>query len=318
MPFSNLWSAVRLDRSISFVPSGSGPGAPPPPLDNPRRADDERPPRRPIARTLAVLAAVAITTGSASLFVRDTPGIEYYATRVGERRPLPLRDGSVITLNTDTQLKIRRDGTILYVRILKGEVHFNMLPNPQRRLIVSVGDRLDVIDIATIFDIRLNDSGGARITVQEGQVELSAAQLADVQLRQNQQAAVDFGPGQLAIRTRAVSPAAIERQLSWLQGQLVFICEPLSNVAREFNRYNRTRIEITDSLTGEIQIGGIFSTTEPDIFAKDVMLMTPNLRLESIPGPDGTHVLRLHQASHSKQQSAPISNCAPDKSFDQP
>jgi transmembrane sensor len=328
MPFPNLWSAVRSDRSpsmiwpvgipISLVPTDSGPGAPPHPPDNPRRADDERPQRRPIARTLAVLAAVAITTGSASLFVRDTPGIEYYATRVGERRPLPLRDGSVITLNTDTKLKIRRDGPTLYVRILKGEVHFNMLPNPQRRLIVSVGDRLDVIDIATIFDIRLTDSGGARITVQEGQVELSAAQLADVQLRQNQQAAVDFGPGQLAIRTRAISPAEIERQLSWLQGHLVYQCETLSNVAREFNRYNRTHIEITDSLTGAIQVGGIFSTTDPDTFAKGVMRMTPNLLLDSIPGPDGTHVLKLHQGPHSKQQSSFTSNCTPNPSFDQP
>jgi transmembrane sensor len=267
---------------------------------------------------LAVLAAVAITTGSASLFVRDTPGIEYYETGVGERWPLPMRDGSVITLNTDTQLKIRRDGTTLFVQILKGEAHFNMRPNPQRRLIVSVGDRLDVIDIATIFDIRLTDSGRARITVQEGQVELSAAHLADVQLRQNQQATVDSGPGQLAIRTRAILPEEIERQLSWLQGHLVYKCEALGNVAREFNRYNRTHIEITDSLTAEIKVGGMFSTTDPDTFAKGVLHMFPNLRLDSSAGPDGTHVLRLHQPPHSKQQSSPTSNCTPNPSFDQP
>jgi transmembrane sensor len=308
-----LWPVAT---KIQFVPTDSGSGTPPPSRKQPRKDTNDRPSSQTLARTLAVLAAVAITTGSASLFVGDTPAFEYYSTRVGEQRPLPLKDGSIITLNTDSQVKMRHDGQTLYVRILRGEVYFNMLRDPQRRLIVSIGDRLNVIDVATIFDIRLIDSEGARITVQEGQVQLSAAQLADVQLHQNQQAIVDSGPGQLAIRTRTLSSMGIDRQLSWLHGYLSFKCESLSNVAKEFNRYNRTQIEVKDLPTSQVQIGGSFSTSDPGTFAKGVAEASPNVRLKSVPGPDGTNTLQLQQATHSNLPNLIPPSCTADSSVD--
>jgi transmembrane sensor len=261
---------------------------------------------------LAALMAIVLTTATASLFVQDTRAIQYYLTRVGEQKPLHLKDGSVITLNTDTLINFRRDGSKVYVRLFKGEVHFNMPPNPGRTLIVSVGDRLDVIDTATIFDVRLTETGEARVTVQEGRVELSASYLAHVQLLQNQQAQVISEPTRLAIHTQHKAPQEIERQLSWLHGYLDFRCETLANAAAEFNRYNLTHIEVMDEATGKVHIGGTFSTSDPVNFAHALVeLSKPNILMETVHTAQATTVLRLSQAPQQREGRPNPMACTP-------
>jgi transmembrane sensor len=268
--------------------------------------------RESFSRPVAALIAIVVTIATGSLFVRDTRAVQYYSTRVGEQKPLPLKDGSVITLNTDTQINLRRDGSTLYVRLFKGEVHFNMLPNPGRTLIVSVGDRLEIIDTATIFDVRLTETGEAGIIVQEGRVELSAADLAHVELLQNQQAKVTSGPTQLAIRTQNENPHEIERQLSWLHGYLDFRCETLANAAGEFNRYNLTHIELMDEPTKKLQIGGMFSTLDPMNFAQALVEVSkPNIQLDKARTAQGTLVLRLSQATLPRGSRARPMRCTP-------
>lgn len=119
------------------------------------------------ATTRLLVAAVAILTLSGSQLVGDTINISYVDTRVGELRSIGLSDGSTITLNTDSQIKTRTDGTSLHVEVLRGEVLFAMKPNSMRHLSVAAGD-LDIFDTATIFDVRLSGDGQVRVTVQEG------------------------------------------------------------------------------------------------------------------------------------------------------
>jgi len=222
------------------------------------------PSRDPKTRFLATLTALMLTTASLALFVRDTPGMEYYSTPIGEQLPVHLRDGSVITLNTDTSIKLRRDGSTLSIRILKGEVHFNMLPNPKRHLIVSVGDRIEIVDTATIFDVRVIDPGGARVIVQEGEVKVSIAYLADVQLRANQETTVDSDQDRVAIRTHKIRPRQIAREFSWLQGYLDFQCEPLGEAAKEFNRYNTSQVQVDPSIDDSYRLSGTFDAEHPE------------------------------------------------------
>jgi transmembrane sensor len=257
-------------------------------------------PRPPPLRSLPLLGAFLITAAWVSLFVRDTHNMESYETRVGERLALPQQDGSVITLNTNSSMKMRHDGETLYVQIVRGEVHFNMTWNPYRRLVVSIADRVEVIDIATIFDIRLTDDG-ARITVKEGHVELSVPHMTHLQLHENQQASIAVGPASLAIHARNVSSREVERQLSWLEGYLDFQCETLANAAREFNRYNLSRIEILDEPTRKLQIGGTFASTDAATFADAIAQVRPNVILDSVPtATEGVRILRLRQDPKSR------------------
>jgi len=49
---------------------------------------------------------------------------------------------------------------------------------------------------------------------------------------------------------------------AWTQRELVFVSTPLTEVAREFNRYNTRQLTIEDSALGHINITGVFSSTD--------------------------------------------------------
>lgn len=259
------------------------------------------------ASTRLLLAAVAITLLSGSQFVGDTINIGYVSTRVGEQRPIRLRDGSVITLNTDSAIKTRTDGTSLHVEVLRGEVLFAMQPNSARHLVVSVG-HLDITDTATVFVVRLIGDGQIRVTVEEGEVQLSDGRLGHVPLMHNQRAVSDPVAGILEVH-KGVSSAAIERQLSWREGRLVFACESLSEAAREFNRYNLTKLEVDPRVADE-QIGGDFFATDVEAFVQLMPRLEADVRWERTRNARGETVLRLYQAANAAHIARHYTPCS--------
>jgi transmembrane sensor len=312
LPSSLVGTLLPLGNSMNFIDSGSD-GPPRSPGDG--APSPHRPARRPAASLMAGLAALSITSCFASLFATDAAKMEYVTTRIGEQRTIHLSDGFII-VNTDSRIRIRPDGPNLRVDIFRGEALFHMSHNPQRHLLVSVGD-LDLRDIGTIFDVRLTD-GGARVLVQEGEVELSATGLAQVRLRQNQQAVVDHRPNVLRIQTYQVPADQVERSLTWIQGKLTFRCENLGVAAAEFNRYNTLKLEVMDRATASVQIGGQFSPEEPKAFATGVATITRTIRVQEGRDSSGTPVLRLSQAVYRGHGEMPAEKCAPDSELGEP
>ena len=254
---------------------------------------------------LAIVGAIATLSGFQ--LVGDAATIEYVSSRVGEQRAVRLDDGSVITLNTDTGIKMNVDRAALHVEVLRGEVLFNMLPNPQRHLVVSVRN-LDIFDTATIFSVRLIDDGQIRVTVEEGEVRLSSATLGQVPLARNQQAVSEERINRLELK-KGLDPRAIERQLGWLEGRLVFVCEPLSQVAQEFNRYNLTKLEV-DPLVANVQVGGEFSAADVMGFVDLMPRLDEEIRWEHAPGSKkGGAVLRLYRVPSSTHASRRYRPC---------
>ena len=303
-PTQNCFPTPAQSLTRTSAPEPTSPLAwTPESFDGHRR--DGLPPDHPPSRALALLTGALIIICVPSLFARDTRNVEYYATQIGEQRALRQKDGSVITLNTDSSIDLRYDGPTVYVQISRGEAHFNMAPTGQRRLVVSVAG-IEVIDTATIFDVRTTEHG-ARVTVKEGQVTLAMAHLPDVALHQNQQATIDARSDHLNIRVHDIPSREVDRQLSWLQGYLDFQCERLGSAAREFNRYSRTHIDVMDEATRNVQIGGVFSTTDPVTFAEAMAKVMPNTHLDSTEAPDGTRILRLSQTPHKRP--IPASSC---------
>jgi transmembrane sensor len=50
---------------------------------------------------------------------------------------------------------------------------------------------------------------------------------------------------------------------AWLQKRLIFEETPLSEVAEEFNRYNRRPLAIDDQELQKLKISGVYSSTDP-------------------------------------------------------
>jgi transmembrane sensor len=255
-----------------------------------------------------LFATLATTTVSASQFVGDTDNVTYVSTQIGERHSIKLGDGSQITLNTDSSIKSRTDGTSLQVEVLRGEVLFAMQPNAMRHLVVSAGG-LNILDTATVFDVRLNSDGQVRVTVEEGEVRLSSGRLSQIPVEHNQQAIADEHGGLLKLR-KGLSSKSIERQLAWREGRLTFVCEPLSEVAREFNRYNRTRLEVDPRIKDE-QFGGDFSATDVVEFVELMPHLDASIHWERIEDARGAPTLRLYQAANATptaRHSAPCTH----------
>ena len=60
----------------------------------------------------------------------------------------------------------------------------------------------------------------------------------------------------------------MEDALAWRGGMLKFDQAPLSEVAAEFNRYNRRRIVVTDPAVAAIPIGGAFQASNVEAFTR--------------------------------------------------
>ncbi|WP_348635604.1 FecR domain-containing protein, partial [Sphingobium sp. Sx8-8] len=64
------------------------------------------------------------------------------------------------------------------------------------------------------------------------------------------------------------SEERVENALAWRDGMLSFDQAPLTDVVAEFNRYNRTRLVVTDVQAGKIPIGGSFQASSVDSFTR--------------------------------------------------
>jgi transmembrane sensor len=65
-----------------------------------------------------------------------------------------------------------------------------------------------------------------------------------------------------------VTPAEIERALSWQGMRLEFVDMPLGDVVAEFNRFNRQRLVVRDVDTAAIIVGGNFRADNVDGFVR--------------------------------------------------
>ena len=246
----------------------------------------------PAAAIAAVMTVIMI---GAIFLMQPQPYLQsngLYATAVGQQQTTTLADGSVLTLNTNTQLRVDYGEEFRIVRMLQGEAHFEIAKNADTPFRVYVDEGF-IEAIGTAFSIRL-ESDRADLIVTEGAVAvtplLGDAPLLDaapqslaeterttyVEEAQNvvtagQSAAVkrrdSFNAGentQPLSKIVDVDAREIARKLSWREGYLTFSGEPLGDAVNEISRYTTLSIEIADPTLETIRIGGRFPVDETD------------------------------------------------------
>jgi transmembrane sensor len=218
-----------------------------------------------------------------------------------------LADGSLVMLNTDTSIKVRVDWPATHVDVLRGEVFFRTEERLPGHLIVAAGG-IDIGERSGGFSVRLTTPGNVRVTVAEGEVRLSGG--VGALLERDQQATVDLRRASPDVSIRNMSPEEIDRELSWMEGELVFNGARLADVVQEINRYNLTRIEVMDRGVGERLIGGSFSATDPFAFVTSVVKVYAGIRWACERGVSGTLVLRLRQARSRTGRGPESPGCA--------
>lgn len=200
----------------------------------------------------ALGAAFALSWALYANFIRDS-----YSTATGEIRSFELKDGSLIQLNTRSQVRVDFSDEARDVRLLAGEALFKVVRNPSRPFRVHAG--LAVIQaVGTEFNVYRQEHG-TTVSVLEGAVLVS-----DPRTKRTLVA------GQEAIIAPAgditkLAKADTAKATAWRQRRLIFRGERLEEVAAEFNRYNETpRIKVEGALARGKPLAGIFDADDPE------------------------------------------------------
>jgi transmembrane sensor len=233
------------------------------PLDRAADADLLRAPtpRRPLFLALAASVVVAVIGGTWAW--QQHFSWQRYETRVGGFSRIVLDDGSVIDLNTNSDVRVRLRGDRREVRLLRGEGRFQVAHDKQRPFTVAAADTA-VRAVGTEFSVRLRDGEQVDVLVSEGKVAVASAQVPDAPALVAGDAAVVLNDH---VSVSRVEPQALKRRMAWTSGRLEFRGESLGEAVQEFNRYNRRQIRLSATTLSALRVGGSFSATDPESFA---------------------------------------------------
>ena len=221
--------------------------------------------RRRLVLTGGVAASIAAALGIAQYLPKSIPD-QAYSTAMGEVRKVVLADRSVVTLNTDTKIKVRFTEELREISLLQGEALFDVAKNKKRPFIVSAGDT-QIRAVGTSFSVSMLPEKPVEVLVKEGVVELRRAgdsAAIPVRASANIQATA---PIDAPIVTVAVPEQKLVRDLAWQGGQIALDNQSLEDAASEFARYSKVRI-VVDPAVSEKTITGLFAANDPVGFAK--------------------------------------------------
>lgn len=214
---------------------------------------------RAIAASIALAAALGLAWSV-------WPAGPAYRTPVGGLAVVPMADGSTITLNTDSRIRVTMSEKERHVELERGEAFFDVAKDPGRPFVVNAGDQR-VIAVGTQFSVR-REGDEIRVVVTEGRVRVEPEGHASVAAREPLTAgAVALANNAGVLLQQQALPEAQEA-LSWRTGVLVFRDLTLTEAVAEFNRYNSRKIVIEDPGIATLRIAGSFRATNLDAFAR--------------------------------------------------
>jgi len=236
--------------------------------------------RRLWPRARAALAASVVLAACLSAAWLWTSRGTTYRTPVGGLERITLADSSVLTLNTDSAVRLQFTEHERRVKLERGEAFFEVAKDPSRPFIVEAQDRR-VVAVGTQFSVRREDGDGdIRVVVTEGAVRMEGDSDGGKPAQPTTAAKLN-GPDGVLLQAGTIAHAsganvllekpqghAAQEALSWRQGVLVFHDLTLAQAAAEFNRYNTRQLVVTDPAVAELTIAGSFRTNNIEAFVR--------------------------------------------------
>ena len=241
------------------------------------------------SRRLTLSLGVALTAAAAAAVLAFLPGSTGSAADGDrsavilrpERRSLP--DGSVVELDAGAEIQVAFSAERRSVRLVRGEVHFAVVRDPQRPFVVAAGG-VAVRAVGTEFAVGLT-RGTVGVLVTEGRVAVEHAP-APATDRKPAVTYLDAGD-QLTVPTSASAPPApvrytpAERQaaLAWRGLRVEFSDTPLGEAIALFNRHNQVQLSLGNEDLARIRISGFFPVDDPEGFSR-LLAASAGLRVD--------------------------------------
>ncbi|WP_206244224.1 FecR family protein [Novosphingobium terrae] len=194
------------------------------------------------------------------------PGTDRYATGTGEMRQVTLAEGSSLSLDTQTSLKVAMESDARVVRLEEGRTLLRVRHDASRPFRVRAG-AVTITDIGTVFQV-IRRGDAVTVLVSEGMVEVSAPG-GKLRLGAGQTASFD---GHGMPMAQAMSAAAIERATAWTNGRIELDGDRLDAAIEEMNRHNQLKITLSNPSLGGEKLYGAFRLDDPAGFARTAAL----------------------------------------------
>ena len=222
-------------------------------------------------------AAVSVAVAVGWLWLRDQGYLpRTYRTRIGQIHRVALPDGSIACLNTRTRLEWVGSPGDRRVRLLEGEVFFDVAHDPMRPFRILLSDS-EIRVLGTRFDVYQKADGDVVVTVLNGTLVVEERGIGAAarpswsrRLGANQQ--IEYSPVGLVADVHA---ARGMRVIRWREGMIETRGEPLSKFIGTLSRYTPQRIVIADPRVAQMQIGGAFSIRDVDATIKRIAQIEP-------------------------------------------
>lgn len=221
------------------------------------------------SRWQAIAACLVLALGMGVWFQWQRPPV--YQTHIGEQRSIVLKDGSTLSLNARSRVRVAFSRGERRVDLLDGQAFFDVAKDPTRPFMVHSGTTV-IRAVGTQFDVNRTRDGTV-VTVIEGRIAVSdtAAPAGAGGGLQPRVAAVtpsvrliDAGERITVARSQASVQKLADPSVAtaWTQRKLVFDGAPLREVVEEFNRYNQQQIILTSEELARVRISASFSSVD--------------------------------------------------------
>lgn len=218
------------------------------------------------------------------------PKASNYQTGIGQRSAISLPDGSVATLDTDSQIRVAYSDKERAVYLLKGQALFEVAHDkPMPFQVYAKGQRITAV--GTVFNVRI-EGDEVRVSMVEGTVKVrpipppggdAGEPVKEITLTAGE--TIVAAPAKPLV----AKPVEVRDVATWKGGMLVFNDTPLSEAVAEINRYNTRPIAIADTAVGNYRVSGVFKSNDPEHFSQAMAEIFP---IEVTHAPDGAPTLR--------------------------
>jgi len=240
------------------------------------------------AAAVLVVAILGLSVGGVGWFRHDrSPQATEFASSIGQIRRVALADGSTVTLDTDSVLRIAFTAGERRLYLSRGRARFDVAHDAARPFIVMAGAG-SVTARGTIFDVAI---AGSRVKVvllrgvvevRDGRSRTGTSQPATTRLSPGQQIA--FGTAEPLLAPQPA--AAVDAQ--WTAGMLSFDGTRLADAIAQANRYSRAKISLADPGLADLRITGAFHAGDAIGLAESV---ADSLGLHAARTPQGDIVI---------------------------
>lgn len=198
---------------------------------------------------------------------------ESIQTARAEQREVTLPDGTVVTVNTDSSLRVQFYPQKREVRLLQGEAYFAVAPQGDHSFIVKAANT-EIRVVGTAFNVRAAPSN-TYIAVNEGVVQVSSPDRTTT-LRAGHALTINLQTGQQY-------PSTLPPELagSWKSGQLSFKNTALYEVIEALQPYADKPITLANPQLGHYKVSGFANTNNPIGFLNALTQLLPVNVLET-------------------------------------